>query len=201
MKILNVGCGGTRPKSLEWSNLDDLHPQLPEGTPARIALDGEPNYLNFQLLSEPMPFPDGEFDGILASHLLEHFDAQDGLKLLKDCHRLLKPGGVILISVPNATYFKEVFPMDRNEAWPQLYHVSDPKNPIPTFHQAALWFEQHKVILNDDALWSYLVMAGFHQILRWHDGTVENTGLAALDEMGHHLNRIPFSLVMSARKK
>ena len=181
-----------------WTNLDDLHSQLPEGTGARIALDQEINYVNFVLLSDPMPFEEGAFDGVNLSHVLGHFDAQDGLKLLKDCFRVLKPGGHILISVPNATYFRTVYPMDKNSTWPMLYEVSDPKNPIPTFHEAALWFDQHKAILTDDAVWSYLQMAGFQQIVRWFGCDVG--GNEVLDALGGTLNRIPFSLVMSGRK-
>lgn len=198
MRILNVGCGGSRIVTNKWENLDDLHSQLPPGSPARNALDSEPNYRNFVLLSEPMPYPDGEFNGVCLSHVLEHFDAQQGLQLLKDCRRVLMPEGIIVVSVPNATYFRNVSKLDRNETWPLLYQVSDPKNPIPTFEQAALWFDQHKVILNDDALWSYFDMAGFKRVLRWFDNEIGGTAL--LDEMNKALNRVPFSLVMSGVK-
>ena len=65
MKFLNVGCGGQRPQSEEWYNLDNLRTQLKEGTPERINLDHEPRYVECNLLTEPIPFPVDHFDGML----------------------------------------------------------------------------------------------------------------------------------------
>ncbi|MFA4828257.1 MAG: methyltransferase domain-containing protein [Thermodesulfovibrionales bacterium] len=58
-----------------------------------------------------LPFPDDSIDIIYAEHVLEHFDYKDLLILLKDCHRALKPTGIMSIVVPNAkiyltAYFK-----------------------------------------------------------------------------------------------
>ena len=49
-----------------------------------------------------MPFPDGAFDKILLSEVLEHLpDDRGGLAEL---HRLLRPGGILALSVPHAAY-------------------------------------------------------------------------------------------------
>lgn len=160
MKILNLGCGSCRPQGPEFTNLDDLHWQLPPGTGARLDLDAEPNYINFEIGHGPLPFEDDQFDGILASHFFEHFDAQAGLAVMIECRRILKPGGSLLVSVPNVSYFCSVYERDRNENWPELFDVTDPANPIPTFFQAALWFEQHKMQFTEDALWAFFTRAG-----------------------------------------
>lgn len=47
----------------------------------------------------PYPFTTGGFDRIIASHLLEHLD--DPLAAMRECHRLLRPGGELLIKVPH----------------------------------------------------------------------------------------------------
>ncbi|MEM4247194.1 MAG: methyltransferase domain-containing protein [Candidatus Woesearchaeota archaeon] len=47
----------------------------------------------------PYPFKDESFDFILASAIMEHLD--DDIAFLKECHRLLKKRGKILISVPH----------------------------------------------------------------------------------------------------
>lgn len=204
MKLLNLGCGGIRSLTEEWTNLDDLHSQLPKGSGARNNLDAEPNYVNFVMGIKPLPFADGSFDGILFAHCLEHFDAQQGLSIMQNCHRLLKPGGSLLVSVPDASYFRKVYPEDRNENWPRLFDVTDPKNPIPTFFQAALWFEQHKVILTEDSLWAYFVMAGFTAglVYRCSDpANLPECDLSALNYMMKHIDRIPFSLIMLGMKR
>jgi predicted SAM-dependent methyltransferase len=49
-----------------------------------------------------LPYDDGIVDLIFACHMLEHFTYEDGAKLLAECHRALKPGGVMRILVPDA---------------------------------------------------------------------------------------------------
>lgn len=48
------------------------------------------------------PFDDNSFDGVLLSEILEHID--DDVRGLKEVKRVLKPGGVVAITVPNANY-------------------------------------------------------------------------------------------------
>jgi SAM-dependent methyltransferase len=49
-----------------------------------------------------LPYPDNAFDGVILSEILEHIDHDvDGLK---EVYRVLKPGGVVAITVPNANY-------------------------------------------------------------------------------------------------
>lgn len=192
MLFLNLGCGYPRIEGEEWINLDNLRSQLAEGTPERDGLDSEPNYIDHDLLGGPLPFERDSFDGVLASHVFEHVDAQSGLRIMEDCRRILKPGGVLLVSVPNASYFRRVYPQDRNNNWMNLFDVSDPNNPIPTFFQAALWFEQHLAILTEDALWCYLTRAGFKPALLAES--------QAPQQMTSKLNRRKFSLEMTGTK-
>ena len=198
MRILNVGCGGTRPQGEKYVNLDNLRTQLPLGSAARDQLDSESNYVEFDIFSGPLPFNEGDFDGVALLHCAEHFNAQDGLKLMQNCFHILKPKGVFLVSVPNASYFRHVDAEDKNENWPRLFEVTDPNNPIPTFREAALFFSQHEVLFTEDALWCYLRQAGFPaKDIKRLGSELYNP---VLEEMKSLLNRIPFSLIMSALK-
>lgn len=49
-----------------------------------------------------LPFPDNWFDGVILSEILEHID--DDVAGLREVQRVLKPGGVVAITVPNADY-------------------------------------------------------------------------------------------------
>lgn len=49
----------------------------------------------------PLDYPDDSVEEIRASHLLEHFSHNDTLDVIKDWMRVLKPGGVLKISVPD----------------------------------------------------------------------------------------------------
>ena len=49
-----------------------------------------------------LPYPDNSFDAVILSEILEHID--DDVAGLKEIYRVLKPGGVVAITVPNADY-------------------------------------------------------------------------------------------------
>lgn len=61
------------------------------------ALGIEPVQANVE---DPLPFEDGSFDAVVAGELLEHLQFPDAL--VAEIRRVLRPGGVIVGSVPNA---------------------------------------------------------------------------------------------------
>ncbi len=58
---------------------------------------------NYQILArfftEPAPFPDASFDSIVLLATLKHI--RDKEPLGRECHRLLRPGGRVIITVPS----------------------------------------------------------------------------------------------------
>src|SRR5690242_7915504 len=52
-------------------------------------------------LAQGIPFPNNSFDVVYHSHLLEHFSRPEGARFLKECSRVLKPGGLLRIAVPD----------------------------------------------------------------------------------------------------
>jgi SAM-dependent methyltransferase len=52
-------------------------------------------------LARGIPFPDESFSVVYHSHLLEHFAKPVAGFFLKECHRILKPSGVIRVAVPD----------------------------------------------------------------------------------------------------
>ena len=64
------------------------------------------NQNNYKFLNEDVrhiALPNNSQDLVICSEVLEHVPNFE--KVLKECHRILKPGAVLLISVP--TYFPE----------------------------------------------------------------------------------------------
>lgn len=83
-RYLNLGCG--QRFHPDWENLDFV-----AKAPGVRAHD----------LREGIPFSDSSFDVVYHSHLLEHFPRQAAGKLLRECHRVLKPGGIVRVAVPD----------------------------------------------------------------------------------------------------
>lgn len=54
--------------------------------------------VDMQLDITRMDLPDGSFDGIICSHVLEHVD--NDIRALQECARVLRPGGWALLNVP-----------------------------------------------------------------------------------------------------
>lgn len=52
-------------------------------------------------LRKPLPWGDSSVSAIYTSHTLEHLTRQEGLALLRECWRVLEPGGLMRIVVPD----------------------------------------------------------------------------------------------------
>ncbi len=201
MPYLNLACGGNRLPE-PFINLDELRNHLPIGSPERANLDAEPNYVNHFLGHYPMPFQPDSFEGCVAGHCLEHWTLQTGTAILRDCYRILKPGHPLMVSVPDASYFRKVHARDTKENAMELFGepIYDGDNK-PTFLGYGLLTYNHIQVLTEDALWAILIGAGFadHNIRRFDGDRIAKNEHEEL--LATALNRIPFSLVMIATKE
>jgi predicted SAM-dependent methyltransferase len=82
--LLNLGCGARTHPS--WTNVD-----FSADPPGVLGHD----------LREPLPFAPQSFVAVYASHVLEHFSHDFAPVFLAECRRLLKPGGIVRIVVPD----------------------------------------------------------------------------------------------------
>jgi SAM-dependent methyltransferase len=200
MKLLNLACGATRHGD-PWVNVDELHATLLPGTPERNNLDNERNYVNWNLLNHPLPFANDEFSGILASHCIEHFDAKQAVKIMQECHRILQPGGALMVSAPDASYFRLMHSADNAENAVELFgepiYLPDGET---TFFDYALWNRWHLAIMSEDTLWSYFRKAGFLDTNIERISAVSYHADGICKAMHAILNRRLFSLVMIGTK-
>ena len=193
MKLLNVGCGFNRLPE-PFINIDSLKSQFPEGSLELEQLNAVKNYVDCDL-REGLPFEDCSVDGILASHFLEHLDLQEAWKFVAECYRVLKIDGVMLSSVPDTSYFRQVNHLDTKEKSGELFgEQMDEGNPHTSFFDCALFFDEHKQALTEDSLWAILRKGGFTEISTTHTGNVANM-------LRDRLNRPIFSLTLWGVKK
>jgi predicted SAM-dependent methyltransferase len=81
---LNLGCGARHHPA--WLNLDVV-PQSPD--------------VHQHDLRDPLPFNDGSCGAVYCSHVLEHFARADAPPFLRECHRVLRSGGMLRVVVPD----------------------------------------------------------------------------------------------------
>jgi glycosyltransferase involved in cell wall biosynthesis/SAM-dependent methyltransferase len=61
----------------------------------------------FDAEKDIFPYADESFDTVLCCELLEHLTA-DPMHMMSEIHRVLKPGGTLLITTPNAASFRAI---------------------------------------------------------------------------------------------
>jgi predicted SAM-dependent methyltransferase len=108
-----------------------------------------------------LPFADGAFEEVYASHVYEHLGYWGGLPAaLAEARRVLAPGGALRLSVPDL------------DALARLY-VAEERTADERFHLMRMIFggqmhrrDFHLVGLSHDTLEPFLRRAGFHEIER-----------------------------------
>jgi len=87
VRVLDVGCGVNK-------------------FPGSIGIDRNPRTkadVIVELDRFPYPFPDGVFDEVRAIHVIEH--VSDVIGTMEEFHRLLRPGGRVVLETPHYTDF------------------------------------------------------------------------------------------------
>jgi predicted SAM-dependent methyltransferase len=133
-----------------------------------IAPEGSAIYLD---ASREYPFADGSFHYIFAEHLIEHLSWEHGLKMLKECYRVLAPGGKLRIITPNLS--KQIYAL-QNEAKPEVQEFVEahhrlfawPKTPVAAAYAFNNVIREwgHEFIYDPQTLRRTLELAGFTMI-------------------------------------
>jgi len=93
--ILDAGCGeGALTKKLSEAGYDVFAADI---FPERFKLEKLP-IIRCDLNSS-LPFSDSSFDSVIVVEVIEHLIHWEGF--LQESHRVLKPGGILVVSVPN----------------------------------------------------------------------------------------------------
>lgn len=171
MRKIQFGCGGNYLEG--WENHD----------------------MDMDVTILPLPYQSNSIDYIYHSHLIEHLTAKEGFLFLKDCHRILKPGGVMRICYPDVIRISE----EQTDAYREFLASrgwgSDPVASIILNHG-------HKMAYSYNVLHTILHALGFTVAL-WSLNESCYEQLQNIDRhgnaIGEEFNKIE-SICMEARK-
>ncbi len=123
-KLLDVGTGfGFFLKEMKERGWDAVGVEI-----SQKAIDYARDVLGLTVYpgpAEKVGFPDNYFDAVTAFYVIEHLP--NPLAFLRECHRILKPGGILLLRYPHTTPIKNFlrFLRIKNRLYDLPAHLSD----------------------------------------------------------------------------
>lgn len=138
--------------------------------------------------------PDGSVDLIYASHVLEHFGRHEVDQVLREWFRVLRPGGILRVAVPDFAAVVQRY-TETGDANELVGLVSGGQRDAYDFH---------KIIFDERSLRGRLLQAGFRSVARYDWRKTEHASLddysqAYLPHMDKEHGRL-MSLNLEAKK-
>lgn len=137
--LLHLGSGG-EPKG-GWVNIDLV------GDPVEAAWN----------VAHGIPFDDTSVDAIFHEHLFEHITLEQGATLMDECFRVLKPGGILQIGVPDAGELIRSYLGDGT--YLEALHPNRPSRLIGV--QELFYWHRHTAMYDDETLALQVRAGGF----------------------------------------
>ena len=185
VKALHLGCGTNVMKG--WLNTD-------------LKAHGHVKYLD---ASHPFPIRSNNLDYIFSEHLFEHLSYEEGKFMLRECYRVLKPGGVLRLTMPTLDFLIRLYREpdrslhQRYARWsllqfaPQMYtdFINDGQGlPMALVVNNFMHFWGHQMIYDFPSLRTMLGNTGFADIKECSSGISEHHYLRGIE---HHGDVIP----------
>ena len=196
VRRLHLGAGATGMRG--WLNTD-LDPRR-----------GGSNFV-FLDVTEPFPFPDASIDLIFCEHMIEHIGYADGVGMLGECWRVLKPGGALRVSTPDLAVLAALYNGPLNEMQESyVRYIVDQSMPgctdyAPAFVVNSAFHAWGPRFLYDEAiLRGALQRAGFCDVTRHAMGESSIADFRGVESHGKQAGHYPMaefeSMVFEARR-
>jgi predicted SAM-dependent methyltransferase len=159
---INIGCGLSGVPG--WYNIDNsptvLLSRLPFGrklfrTPAW------PKDVRRHDVRKGLPFGDESVSYIYSSHTFEHFTWAESLAITRECHRVLRRGGVLRVGVPNLRILIDDYLQDKSDR--ASHRLVERLQLSHTLQDCLHTGAHHSQMFDERSLLHLFVSAGFVQ--------------------------------------
>lgn len=149
----------------------DLNPAPRQGLWDTLGVDVRQAHLEH----DPIPFPDGSFDWLVFSEVIEHL-VYSPLPVLREFHRVLAPNGCILITTPNELYFKSrMRAILRMLAWQSVATTAEFRHQM-SLEGDARYTTHSRTYTMGELSWA-VEAAGFRVVQKRYEAPWEHVGL------------------------
>lgn len=193
---VQYGCGLTAPPG--WVNFD-VSPTL---RLQRLPLVGGffkrgpivfPDEVRYGDIVTGLPLPDDSADAVYASHVLEHLSYGDFWVALRNTHRLMKPGGLFRLVVPDLEmrarkYIKQLEDgsVDANSWFMETSHLGTRSRSRGAVGLARSFFgnSAHLWMWDENSMRAALEKSGFVNVRRCQFNDSKNESFRLVEEVG-----------------
>lgn len=160
--------------------------------------------------TRPLPFPDHSFADVFTEHMIEHITLDDARRLLREIHRVMRPGAYLRVATPDARQIARVL-LDPSAPDVRAYlDWSADRLGLPVDDRLAatvvdrLYHDHgHRFLFDQPTLHAELLSAGFAEPTRCAPGQSEHPQLQRLERhdrvIGIQPNRYE-TLILEARR-
>jgi hypothetical protein len=162
-----------------------------------------PGWQNFDAevdIAKPLPFPDSHADFIFCEHCIEHVDYYAAIEFLRECRRVLKPGGIVRIATPSIEQI-----MHGDQDYFDFTTKWQPDAIARGAMNAIVYYHGHRSVWTGSLLQSTIYLAGFKDVtacaphVSAHDALTNVEGHHRV--IGEHMNEIETCVVEGTAEK
>jgi len=118
-----------------------------------------------------LPFSDNSVTEIRSDHFLEHLELPLVVRVLKECYRVLVPGGILDFTVPHINPYLEAYEKnDLDFLKEKIHDIPQGQDVIySTCFDRIAWLllrsGEHKSLFDKESIISKVKLAGFSQVM------------------------------------
>jgi predicted SAM-dependent methyltransferase len=140
------------------------------------------------------PFDNNTFDYILAEHMIEHITYAGAQFMLRECFRVMKPGGRIRVATPDLRVLLALHEREKNPAqreyieWAVTRFLPEVRE-CKEVHVINNFFQSwgHQFLYDQETLIQAFSSAGFHGLKLYKPGISEDQNLKEIESHGKQI--------------